>query len=475
MRQYLLPALLLICCLHCTLMPEYVRPTQITAPTWPQLPGYASLEGEQAAAALTWNTYFEIPELREILSLAMNHNKDLRLAALNVDAAQAVYRIERSNLYPDVVATGSASIERTSEASSSSGESMRRELYRVGVGVASYEVDFFGKVRSRNQMALNEFFATEESAKVVVNALLAEVANAYFQLIADQSLLVLTEKTLVAQKQTIDLLDARLRQGLGTEQDLARATTALETAQINLYRFRRFVAQDENALTLLLGLPQNEIPLPKTAMEEMTFKTQLDPGLPSEVLLARPDIRQREYELLARNADIGAARAAFYPSITLTGSVGFASESVSKLFSSSAAGAWSFLPQINLPIFNSGRLKANLNLAEIRQEQAVIAYEQTVQIAFREVADSLVERQTLADQLNAHDRQIVAAKKAYDIAQARYKAGIDSFLDVLDAQRELYQFQQNRIQTHLALWQNHATLFKSLGGGVLDVPGEKRE
>ncbi|MEC7029388.1 MAG: efflux transporter outer membrane subunit, partial [Pseudomonadota bacterium] len=220
-----------------------------------------------------------------------------------------------------------------------------------------------------------------------------------------------------------------------------------------------------NALFLLMGVPQDNSVLPKSTLDEVTFKDGLDSGLPSEILLMRPDVKQAEYELLARNADIGAARAAFFPSISLTGTYGFASQSLSNLFTGGAAGAWAFLPQITLPIFQGGRNQANLDLAEIRKEKAVLNYEKAIQTAFREVSDELAARETLDGQLQAQRRLVEAAETVYSVSEARYKSGIDSFLSVLDAQRELYAYQQNEIQIELQRQTNLVNLYKVLGGG----------
>lgn len=454
----------------CTLAPDYVRPDLSSAAVWSNVPGYELPAGENIATQLHWKTFFQSPELANVIELALANNKDLRTSALNIEEARALYRVSRADLMPNVNASGDATITKNTDETSATGSAVKSEVYEANIGVASYELDLFGKIRSNNESDLNEYLATQEAYAVVRNSLIAETANAYLQLLADQKLLALTEKTLEAQNQTYDILKQSLEKGVATEQDVARAQTAVETARVNMHLYKRLVAQDKNALFLLMGLPQDNSMLPNTTLDDIVLADNLSPGLPSDVLLARPDVRQAEYELLARNADIGAARAAFFPSITLTGSAGFASQSLGNLFASGAGGAWAFLPQITLPIFQGGRNQANLDLAEIRKEKAIVNYEWAVQSAFRDVADELAARATLDEQLQSQRRLVAAAQKVYDISQARYKSGIDSFLSVLDSQRELYTYQQNEIQIEQQRLSNLVSLYRALGGGTIVKP-----
>lgn len=451
----------------CSLVPDFSRPDFSAAQSWNDIPAYELPKGEQLAAKMDWKEFFNSEDLWLVIGTALQNNKDLKTAALNIDEARALYRIERADLMPNVNANGSGQISKSSDESSVTGHASKSELYDANLGIAAYEVDLFGRIRSNNESAINEYLATQEAHAVVRNALIAETANAYLQLLADQKLLSLTSKTLEAQKRTYDILSESLKKGVSTEQDVARAATAVETARVNLHQYSRYVAQDKNALFLLMGIPQDNTFLPKASLDKVKLKEGIDPGLPSEVLLMRPDIRQAEYELVARNADIGAARAAFFPSISLTGTYGFASQSLSNLFASGAGGAWAFLPQITLPIFQGGRNEANLDLAKIRKEKAVVNYEKAIQTAFREVSDELAARATLDKQLQAQQRLVGAAQKVYDISQARYKSGIDSFLSVLDSQRELYTYQQNEIQIERQRLSNLVNLYKVLGGGTV--------
>ncbi len=449
----------------CSLTPEYTQPEFSAADQWSDITGYESLSGDALAAQTHWMEFFDSSEFHLVISTALKNNRDLRITALNIQEARARYRIQRADLLPDLNANGLGTISKSSDESSLTGSSEKSELYEANIGIASYELDLFGKIRSNSESAVNSYLATQEAHAVLRNALIAETANAYLQLLANQKLLSLTRKTLKAQQNTYNILSKSLEKGAATLQDVARASTAVRLAEVNLHQYSRLVTQDKNALFLLMGIPQSSMFLPEITLDDIKIKNNLDSGLPSKVLLARPDIRQAEFELRSRNADIGAARAAFFPSISLTGSYGFASRDLDDLFSSGAGGAWSFLPRVNLPIFNWGRNQANLDIAEIRKEKAINNYEKVIQIAFREVSDELAARETLDKQLEAQRLLVSGAQTVYDLSEARYNSGIDSFLSVLDAQRELYTYQQQEIQVERQRIANLVNLFKVLGGG----------
>ena len=451
----------------CTMAPNYERPNFAAAPEWQTPEGYDLPVGEAVATKLTWREFFADPHLQRVIETALENNKDLRQSALNIAEARAMYRISRADLLPTINANGTYTGTESSESSNFFGAgTWRTDLYEVNLGVAAYELDFFGRLRSQSNAAINDYLATKEAYAVVRNALIAETANAYLQYLADKKLLDLTQKTLEAQKNTYDIVAQSLEKGLGTNQDLSRAATAVETAQVNYHQYSRFVAQDENALFLLMGVANDKTILGDITLDDVQLHQELMAGLPSEVLLMRPDIRQAEFELKARNAEIGAARAAFFPSISLTGNYGFASNTLDGLFSESAFGAWMFMPQVRLPIFEGGRNRANLEVANLRKRKEILQYEDAIQTAFREVADELAARATLDEQLAAQNRLVEAAQKVYDLAKARYKSGVDSFLSVLDAQRELYTFQQSEITTQREQLANLVTLYKVLGGGT---------
>jgi len=449
----------------CTMIPDTSRPDFTAAQDWNDVPGYELPVGQDLATQVHWKSFFSSPEFHLIVDTALQNNKSLQTAALTIEEARVLYRGERADLFPNVYAGGEGTIVTSSDASSSTGVSQKSKLYEANLGIASYELDLFGKIRSNNRSKINEYLASAQAHVVVRNALIAETANAYLQLLADQKLLLLTQKTLETQQNTYDILSQSLEKGVATRQAVALSSIAVETAQVNLHQYSRFVAQDKSALFLLMGIPERDGFLPAITLDDVAIKDNLNPGLPSNVLLMRPDIQQAEYELFARNADIGIARAAFLPSISLTGTYGLASQNLDDLFSSEARGAWSFFPQITIPIFQGGRNKANLDLADIRKEKAVVHYEQAIQTAFREVADELAARKTLDEQLASQQRLVAAAQEVYDITDARYQSGVDSFLDVLDAQRELYDFQQSEIQIEQQRLANLVNLYKVLGGG----------
>ncbi len=449
----------------CTMVPEYMVPDFAAKDEWHDIPGYEQVQNEITAHELNWQDFFKDPALLQVIDTALKNNKDLRLAALNIEEARALYRIERSDLVPSLRANGGANYVGSSDESSTTGTAQTTKTHNANIGISSYEVDLFGRIRSQNQSSINEYLATESARNVVQNALIAEVANAYLQLLADEKLLSLTDKTLDAQLQTYELLSKIRDEGVATESDVSRAQTAVETARVNQHQYRRNVEQDKNALILLMGVKHDKEFIPNSKLEDIDITKNLNARLPSQVLTARPDIQQAEYQLLARNADIGAARAAFFPSITLTGTYGLASESLSNLFTSGAWGAWAFIPQVTVPIFEGGRNKANLDLAEIRKDQAIVTYEKAIQTAFREVADELAARATLTQQLEAQRRLVEAGQRVYNASNERYKSGIDSFLSVLDAQRELYTYQQNEILIEQQRLANLVNLYKVLGGG----------
>ncbi len=449
----------------CSMIPDFIRPDFSAAGQWDTMPDYITPQGEIAARNLRWDEYFISEELKYLIGIALQNNNDLAIATLNIEEARAIYGIQRSELLPSVNVNGGATLQNSSDASVATGQAVRSDIYSANLGISSYELDLFGRVRSLSEAALNDYLATETARETVKNALIAETANAYLTYLADIKLLRLTEKTLQAQQDTYNILNQSLEVGTVTKLDVSRAETAVRTAEVNMHLYRRLVEQDKNALYLLLGVPHNSVELPQIDMASIAFRASLNPETPSEVLLSRPDIRQAEYELKSANADIGAARAAFFPRISLTGTYGYASDDLSGLFSSSAFGAWSFIPQITVPIFTAGRNKTNLKLAELRQEREVVQYERAIQTAFQEVADELAARTTLEEQSKAQEKLLNAARSVYNISNERYKSGIDSFLSVLDSQRELYTAEQETINLERQRLMNLVNLYRVLGGG----------
>lgn len=445
----------------CTLAPRYQRPEAPVAASFETATGAAGTP----AADIGWREFFPDAELQDLIQRALVNNRDLRIATLNVEAAKAQYRIQRADLVPAIDAVGTANNQRTPASLSQTGDSELTRTYSAGLGVTAFELDLFGRVRSLRNAALQDFFSVAENRTAAQLALVSEVANAWLTLIADRELLRLAEETRGSQQKSYDLTKLRFDSGVSSEIDLHRSETAWRQAEVDIAAQTRRVAQDRNALALLVGEP-----LPATvgdgthAIDAQTFEKTLPAGLPAELLTRRPDIRAAEHALRAANADIGAARAAFFPSISLTGFYGNATDDLSALFQSGHT-SWSFSPQIRLPIFSGGANVAGLNLANVRKRIEIARYEQSIQIAFREVADALVARETLDDQLRAQEALTKATENSYRLADVRYRGGVDSYLGALIAQRDLYSAQRSLIETRLAGASNLVQLYAALGGG----------
>lgn len=463
----------------CTSMaPNYERPTAPTDAAWPTGPAYDSSakaspeQGATAAADIAWQDFILDENLREIVRLALESNRDLRVAALNIERARAQYHIQRADSFPSIGMTGEASSERLPAEVSPAGQAGISRQYRAGIGTSAYELDVFGRVRSLNEDALQRYLATAESRKTVQLSLVAEVANAYLSLGADQERLELAGRTLESHQASYQLIHRSHELGMASMLDLRQSQTLVESARVDVARFTSQVAQDKNALKLLVGGPLSESLLPQSQNDDRVTLAELDAGLPSDVLLRRPDVLQAERLLQAANANIGAARAAFFPRISLTASAGTTSSALSDLFDG-GTGFWSFMPQLHLPIFEGGRNRANLRVSQVDRDIAQAQYEKAIQTAFREVADGLAQRGTLDEQLAAQTALVDASADNHVLSDARYRRGIDSYLNVLDAQRSLYAAQQGLITLRLTKNSNHVTLYKALGGGWKDsIPDE---
>ncbi|MDP1627610.1 efflux transporter outer membrane subunit [Parvibaculum sp.] len=451
----------------CTLAPDYERPNAPLPARWPSGAAYSevniSVKGDVDLAALGWRDFFLSDAMQKLIAQALENNRDLREAVLNVEEARALYRVQRADLLPGISGDGTMARERVPGDLSGTGQASTGTSYSVQANVAAYELDLFGRVRSLNEQALREYFSTDEARRAAQIALIAEVANAWLTLRADQRLLQLTEETLAAQERSYDLVKMTYERGMSSKLDLAQAQTAVETARVNRFAFIRQVAQDRNALTLLVGAPVDDATL-DDAQDIDRFVADVPTGLPSDLLANRPDIRQAEHSLRGANANIGAARAAFFPRITLTAAGGTASSSLSGLFEP-GSGAWSFMPQISIPIFEGGRNIANLEVAEVQKDINIARYEKSIQTAFREVVDALAGQGTYGGQLDAQRALVTATAESYALAERRYRSGIDSYLTLLDAQRSLYAAEQELIRTQLAQVSNTVTLYKVLGGG----------
>jgi multidrug efflux system outer membrane protein len=461
----------------CTLEPHYHRPA---APVPPLEGGTA---GGTIAADIGWREFFPDPQLQQLIALALTENRDLRVAALNVQSAQAQYRIQRAQLFPTVNASATEQAERVpisvlegqippgvlGGASGGKGivlpSGITTHTYDVGVGFTNYELDLFGRIRSLSHAALQQYFSSGETRRSVQLTLVAEVATAYLTVLADQTLLDITRDTLKSQDESYALTQKAFSGGTSTELALRQAETTVDTARANLAQYNRQLAQDRDALQLLLGAPIPDGIDFSRGLDRANMVAELEEGIPSDVLVRRPDVLAAEHQLVAANAHIGAARAAFLPSITLTSSFGTESTQLSGLFKG-GSHAWTFSPDISVPIFAGGANVANLQATKLARDTAVAQYEKSIQTAFREVADALVARGTLDEQLAAQQALVTASAVAYRLADMRYRGGVDSYLTALVAEVSLYSAQQQLQTVRLLRLQNLVTLYKALGGGL---------
>jgi multidrug efflux system outer membrane protein len=449
-----------------SMAPEYTRPEAPVPAGWPSGPAYKDTAAKPdglPASDIAWHDFFIDERLQEVIDLALMNNRDLRVATLNIEKARALYRIQRAELLPVVNAGGTFSKERVPGILSGSGHPVTSELYNVNLGISSWELDLFGRIRSLKEAALQEYLATEQARLAAQISLVAEVANTYLILAADRELLKLAQETLRAQQDTYNLIKRRYEVGASSEIDLRQAQTRVDAARVDISRYTAIVAGDENALIQLVGstVPAELMP---NELGSATMLKDISPGLPADVLQSRPDILQAENQLKAANANIGAARAAFFPRIALTSSIGTTSDQLSGLFTS-GSDTWSFIPQIVMPIFDA-RTRPAYDAAKVDREILLARYEKTIQVAFREVADALAQRGTLGDQMAAQQSLVEATAESYRLSDLRYKSGIDSYLSVLDAQRSLYGAQQGLISIRLSRLTNLVTLYKVLGGGA---------
>ncbi|WP_255428018.1 efflux transporter outer membrane subunit [Ramlibacter cellulosilyticus] len=437
----------------CSMIPAYERPAAPVAGSFP----YPSAQDGTPAAQLPWQDFFPDARLRSLIDTALAGNRDLRVAVLNVAQARAQYDIRNADRLPTVGVSASAS----RSPSAITGDQVNS--YSVSLGLSSWEIDFFGRVAALSESALSQYLATEEGRKAAQVTIVASVANAWLALVADEELLALTRETLGTREETLRLTRLRFENGVTSEIDFRLAQSLAESSRAALAQTQRQRANDLNALALLIGQP-----VPPDFLVGLTTRDVKLPdvpaGVPSEVLVRRPDVRQAERQLLAANANIGAARAAFFPRISLTAGIGTASSELSGLFQS---GAWGYTvaPSLLQPIFDAGRNRANLASAEVSRDIAVAQYERSIQQAFRDVADALAGRATYGEQLRALGAVADAEAARFRLARLRYESGVASYLDLLDAQRALFTAQTALVQSRLASLQNQVALYRSLGGG----------
>lgn len=445
------------------LAPDYQRPALPVANTWPNGSAYKNNPDTHATINEDWRNFILDPKLQKLIDLALTNNRDLRVAALTIEKAQAQYRIQGALLFPKINATASETASLTPADLSSTRTQPVMHDYNVGLGFSNYELDFFGRVRNLKEEALENYLATQAAHRSTRISLIAQVAASYLTMAADQEHLSLAEKTLNDQQASFELSKRRFESGIASQLDLSQAQTILETARGDVARYISLVAQDLNSLTLLTGATIPDDLLPDISLMNSEILRESINGLPSDLLANRPDIEEAEHQLKAANADIGVARAAFFPSITLTSSIGTASAQLSGLFKAGSR-AWLFAPQINLPIFDGGSNIANLNVSKANRAIAVAQYEKIIQNAFREVADGLANRGTLGEQLAAQQSLVNATEKSVQLSTARFQHGVDSYLVVLDSQRSLYAAEHILINLNLAKKTNLITLYKALGG-----------
>lgn len=450
----------------CSMAPSYTRPQPPIPADWPQGPAYRDAGQAPAAkpvSALGWREFFTDPDLQTVIGMALEHNRDLRLAALNVERARGLYGIRRGDLFPVVEAVaGGRKQHLPSTISGDTGESVTTERYDVSLGITSWEIDFFGRIRSLKDQALEEYLATEQGRRSVQILIVSDVASAYLLLAADRENLQLSESTLEAQLSAYDLVRRRFELGLASELDVHLAQMSVDTARVAVARYTQRAAQDENALDLLAGTPVPRMLLPDD-LDSVRPPAEISAGMSSEVLLGRPDILAAEHLLKGANANIGAARAAFFPRISLTAAFGTASPELSGLFGSGSS-AWTFSPEAVLPIFDA-RIWPALSVSEVDREIAVARYERSIQNAFREVADALAVRGTVNRRIAARKSLVDASAQSYRLSTIRFEKGIDDYFRVLDSQQSLYVAQQALILVRLEGVANQVRFYATLGGG----------
>jgi outer membrane protein, multidrug efflux system len=447
----------------CTLAPRYRRPAA-PVPDVAGPPGGPAANGAPEAADLGWRDVFADERLQALIALALEHNRDLRVASLNVELTRAQYRIQRADELPSVAATASGTVQRVPADLSLTGKAGVTEAYSVGGALTAFELDLFGRVRSLSRAALEQFFQTEEARRSAQLSLVAAVATQYLAVRSLEDQVALAKVTLETLQASYTLTQRTYEAGRTSELDLRTAEAQVLGARFNLSAAELQRVQAEDALALLVGAPLPPGLPAAQPLDAQRIVAELPPGVSSEVLTRRPDVLAAEHALRSANASIGAARAAFFPSISLTAFGGTASADLSGLFSS-GSGSWSFSPRINLPIFAGGALRASLDLAEVRKSIEVARYERTVQVAFREVADALAARGALDAQLEAQEARVRAEQRRNDLSDLRYRKGVDSYLVVLTAQRDLFAARQGLIQSRLARLANLVDLYRALGGG----------
>ncbi|MEN3292982.1 MAG: outer membrane protein multidrug efflux system [Burkholderiales bacterium] len=460
----------------CALQPVYQRPAAPVTSTYPVGEAYKSLAGEPdgtmlAAGDIGWRNFLVDARLQRLVELALQNNRDLRVAVLNMQKVQAQYRIQRAALYPQVNAVANGSARGGPSNSSSSGNSTVNHNYSADLS-ASWELDFFGRLRNLSEAALDQYLASAYGRQATQILLVAQVADQYLTVISYDEVLAVTQRTLEAAQASYKIVKLQFDTGTASELDLRLSQTTVEQALSNHAAQIRLRAQAENALVLLVGQPLPQDLPPAVRLDGQRILADIPAGLPSDLLARRPDILQSEALLQSENANIGAARAAFFPRIALTGTLGTASSTLSGLFAA-GSGAWSFVPSLIAPIFNAGANQANLDVAVLQKDIGIAQYEKAIQVAFREVSDGLAARGTYDNQLAALQRYTDAQQRRLDLANMLYVNGVDNYLNVLTAQTDLYNAQQALVAARLNRLTSLVDLYRALGGGWLEHSGDQ--
>jgi multidrug efflux system outer membrane protein len=444
---------------------QYSRPKSIVPSTWPEnAASKVVAPNTPTAVDIKWQEFFADRRLQSVIELALANNRDLRIAALNIEKAQASFRIQRTQQYPNIGLSIDGEGYRLPQNLSGGSHAKTVATYTVGLGTASWELDFWGHIRSLKSAALEQYLATEQAHSATQISLVAAVAYSYLSLAADRENLRLARSTFGTQQAFYDLIARTRELGMANDLEVRQAQGQVEAARVDIARYSGELALDENALTLVVGAQVTADMLPDN-LDAVAALKDVSPGTPSDVLLRRPDILAAEHQLKAANANIGAARAAFFPRVSLTAAAGIASSDLTNLFKP-AAGTWSFAPQLSLPIFDYGARKAKYKVTQVDQDIAIAGYEKAIQTAFREVSDALSLRTTLVAQQEALQSLVNTLAETHRLSDARYKGGIDSYLTVLIAQRSLYAAQQQLVGIRIARLSNLVNLYKALGGGA---------
>ena len=443
-----------------SLAPDYVRPNAPIPATLSQEVGQ-----NQSATNLPWRDFIHDTRLQNVVALSLEQSRDLRKAVANIEAARATYRIAKSSELPTIEASASGSKARA--LNSATNQTSITQSSSATVGINSYELDFFGKIKSQTAMQWESFQSVEEAARAVQISLIAEVSTAWLSLASDQSLLALAQKTEESAKRSVAIVEARLQRGIDSRVALYEAQSVLHQARADSANYTSQVAQDRAALELLVGASLDDTLLPQTLESSAeVWLSDVSSGLSSDILLNRPDVLEAEHNLKSANANMGVARAEYFPSITLTGAAGVGSNSLRGLFDGGTSTIWSFAPNVNLPLFDAGERDATLDYAKANRDVYVASYELAIQTAFKEARSALARRATMNDQLQAQSALVDVSTKSYEIYDARYQNGVDTFLNALIAQRSMYAGEQNLISVRLEALLNRVTLYQVLGGGL---------